>query len=234
MISKRADHSEKKWYNYLKRKYKLSDDDMEEYIESFDSINKGEDITPEALKEFINCELNDQWSKYECDQILQSINREISRGAISSAIKTKNYIDIYAYLSYIIPICHEYVVTRIGIREIFDSLDKNGDGKITCCELISLLYNVNQHLNPDEISEYTARIKKICKIVDENGDGYISYDEFKKFMINIGLTNFPHKINEQFPKISLANDNNNTKKIKHLSFPRSSKTVPTFFDHIEK
>jgi len=191
MITRRTDYSEKKWYIFLKRKYKLSDDDMEEYIESFDSINKGDDITPDALKEFIDCELNDQWSKYECDQILQSINREISRGSTDASprAKAKNYIDMFAYLSYIIPICHDYVITRIGIREIFDSLDKNGDGKITCCELISLLYNVNQNFNPDEIAEYTTKIKKICKIVDENGDGYISYDEFKKFMINIGLIN---------------------------------------------
>jgi len=220
-MSKRVDHSEKKWYNYLKRKYKLSDDDMEEYIESFDSINKGEDITPEALKEFINSELNDQWSKYECDQILQSINREVSGGTLSG--KTKNYLDIYGYLSYIIPICHEYVITRIGIREIFDSLDKNGDGKITCCELISLLYNVNRHMTTDEITEYTAKIKKICKIVDENGDGYISYDEFKKFMINIGLTNSSNKINEKFPEISLSD--NTTKKMRHFSFPRTTRSV---------
>lgn len=184
---KRVDHSEKKWYNYLKRKYKLSDDDMEEYIESFDSINKGENITPDTLKEFIECELNDNWSRHECDQILQSINRETQRGnnSTSQSLKSKNYLDVYTYLTYIIPICHDYVVTRIGIREIFNNLDKNGDGRITCCELTSLLYNVNQHLTSEEIAEYTARIKKICKIVDENEDGYISYEEFKKFMINM-------------------------------------------------
>ena len=113
------------------------------------------------------------------------INRQVSKNTVNRVTDT---LSLCTYLSYIIPICCDYAVTRIGIREVFDSLDKNLDGKITCTELISLLYNVNQNLTPNEIIEYTAKIKKICSIADKDGDGYISYDEFKTFMINGGLT----------------------------------------------
>ena len=137
--------TEEKWYIYLKKKYKLSDDDMEEYIESFDLINKGNDITADVLQKFIYGEIYDQWSKYECGLVIMQINKQLidnTTGMITNRgpqPRIKNTLDLQGYLSYIIPICHDYVVTRIGIRELFDSLDTNLDGRITCTELISLL-----------------------------------------------------------------------------------------------
>lgn len=180
------EYQEQRWYMYLKRKYHLSDDDMEEYIESFDIINGGENVTPESLRSFIYCETHDTWSKYECEQVIIKINKQIN-GNKRPCCK-KIIIDLQTYLSYIIPICNDYVVTRIGIRELFDSLDKNGDGKITCEELTGLIYNVNYQLTPEEISHFTTEIKKICSLVDVDGDGYLSYNEFKKFIINGGLS----------------------------------------------
>lgn len=181
---------EEKWYVYLKRKYNLSDDDMEEYIESFNIINRGNNITADNLRNFIDCEIQDYWSKYECEQIIININKQLIMAQKSNIIVTKNMdiLDLKSYLFYIIPICNDFVTTSVGIRELFNSLDKNCDGKITCTELTSLLYNVNYDLSSEEIIFFTAEIKKICAIVDINHDGYICYDEFKKFIIKGGLS----------------------------------------------
>jgi len=174
---------DQKWYVFLKKRYRLSDDDMEEYIESFDNINGGEEITVDSLRNFIHCEINDYWSKYESEQLILKIN-----GCVNGCCCKKMTIDLQTYLLYIIPICNDYVITRIGIRELFNSLDKNGDGKITCDELVSVIYNVNYQFTPEEITNFTKEIKKICIMVDVNNDGYLSYDEFKKFIINGGLS----------------------------------------------
>lgn len=173
---------EQKWYTFLKRKYKLCDDDMEEYIDSFELINKGEVVTANILANFVNDENeeNDKWTVNECRDIISNINLQING-------RSGKILNLPTYMSYIIPICHEYAVTRIGIRELFDSLDTNQDGKISCDELISILYQINKNFTPDELLEYKKQIRNLCNKVDTNHDGYITYQEFKMFMINEGM-----------------------------------------------
>jgi Ca2+-binding EF-hand superfamily protein len=172
---------EKKWYSYLKKKYNLNDDDMAEYIDSFNLINKGNIVTANILANFVNDESNNHLAVDEMKSIISEINVDVG----NKAIKT---LDLKTYLLYIIPICQEYAVTRIGIRKLFDDLDSNKDGKITCKELIGILYKINKNLTPDEIANYKKEIKKACLTADTNHDGYISYSEFKAFMINNGIS----------------------------------------------
>lgn len=168
---------EKEWYTHLKKKYKLCDDDMEEYIDSFESMNKGNTVTSNILAQFINDEIsgNNHLSNKECLGVIKKINLIVKK-------KEKHTLDLLTYLLYIIPICQNYVINKIGIREFFDSLDTDHDDKITCHELISVLYKINKNFTPNEIEKYKIEIQNLCEGVDTDNDGIISYDEFKKFM----------------------------------------------------
>lgn len=169
------------WYFYFKKKYKLCDDDMEEYIRSFELINKGENIIPEILVNLINNEFpNDRWSINECINVIMKINRQINGNE-------KKTLDLVTYLSYIIPICQNYITNTLAIEDFFKELDKDNDGFITCNELTSVLYRVNKNFTPDDIKRYKEEIKKLCQKMDVNKDGKIDFDEFKNLMIMYGV-----------------------------------------------
>jgi Ca2+-binding EF-hand superfamily protein len=172
---------EEEWYVYLKKKFKLCDDDMEEYIDSFELINQGKDITPQILVHLINNEMpNNRWSTKECLNVIRKINKQINGNENQS-------LNLLTYLSYVIPICQQYVVNYIGIRDFFNELDKDNDGYITCEELTSVLYRVNKNFTPSDIKRYREEIKKICKKMDTNKDGLIDFNEFKKLMTDYGI-----------------------------------------------
>lgn len=175
------DKQENKLCNYLKRKYKLSDDDIEEFIDSFNIINEGENITAYSLKEFVNDKIDDlDWDTEDCKQIIIKINMKINS-------KMRNILDLRTYLLYMVPICTNSTITRIAVREIFDSLDENLDGKLTCTELISLLYKINKQFDPEELATYKKQIKNLCVKADATSNGYISYEEFKTFILEQGM-----------------------------------------------
>lgn len=166
---------------YLKYKYRLNNDDIEEYIDSFNIINEGNRIDSVSLREFIMDEIiGDPWTKDECKEIIIRINEKINYRSVPT-------LDLQTYLLYFIPICQEYVVTRIGIREVFNDLDTNSDDKITREEFIEFLYRINRDFSPDELITYKKQIKKMCDDADTNHDKYISYDEFKKFILEMGV-----------------------------------------------
>lgn len=169
------------FYTYLKQKYKLSNDDMSEFLESFITINRGESITPDALKAFVEDEIDDtDWHIDDCRKIIANINKKVNG-------KPKNIIDLKTYLTYLIPLCCNHVITKIGLREIFDTLDSDFDGKITCEELVSLLYKVNKQFEPSELLDYKKQISRLCISADKDNDGFISYEEFKSFIIEMGM-----------------------------------------------
>lgn len=176
----RNKYIDEEWYIFLKRRYKLSDDDMHEYISAFEYINRGDRIDSEVLTNFVNDESNvgNKISKKDSLSIIRKINSQVC-----STIK--NYIDLKTFLLYIIPICQTYNVNRVEIKELFEELDIDGDGKITCDELISILYHINKKLTPDDIEKYKKEINNICHHVDKNKDGYISFTEFKNYMNSI-------------------------------------------------
>ena len=175
------DDEENMLYTYLKNKYRLTDDDIEEYIDSFNIINQGNNITPQILEDFINDETDDiEWTVWDCKESIIQINKKINS-------TSKTILDLRTYLLYIIPICNDYVITRIGIREIFDTLDENQDGKITCTELISLLYKINRQFNQKELELYKKQIRDLCVKADTDHDGFISYEEFKVFILSRGM-----------------------------------------------
>ena len=175
------DNEENMLYTYLKYKYRLTDDDIEEYIDSFNIINQGNNITPQILEDFINDETDDiEWTVWDCKEVIIQINKKINS-------TSRTILDLRTYLLYIIPICNDYVITRIGIREIFDTLDENQDGKITCTELISLLYKINRQFDPKELELYKKQIKDLCVKADTDHDGFISYEEFKVFILSRGM-----------------------------------------------
>lgn len=171
------EHVDKKWYILLKRKYKLTNDDMEEYIDSYNSINKGNRITPTILLNFINQEVDEEnkWTLNETTNVIKQINKKIND-------KNALILDLQTYLLYIIPICQQYIINKIGINDFFNSLDTDNDGLITCKELTSILYKINKNFSPSDIKKYKKEIKQICYNADKNNDGYIDFEEFKRFM----------------------------------------------------
>ena len=64
------------------------------------------------------------------------------------------------------------------IREIFKSIDANGDGKLSKEEMIAG-FNFNSQI--DDRENY---IERIMKQVDTDGNGYIDYNEFIKATIS--------------------------------------------------
>ena len=60
------------------------------------------------------------------------------------------------------------------LRELFKSLDENGDGKLSVEEMKNGFRHMSHVINPDEY------IEKIMKDVDTDGNGYIDYNEFLK------------------------------------------------------
>ena len=169
---------EKKWYIFLKKKYKINDDDMQEYIDSFEYINQGRDVDSQILADFLNDELDHQdfWTVHECEKIINKINYDIDH-------KVKRYLNLRTYLYYIIPICQEYIINKVGIDDFFKSIDVDHDGWITCDQLVAGLYHVNKKYTDKDIDKLNVEIKNLCKKEDNDKDGYLSYDEFKNFMI---------------------------------------------------
>lgn len=174
------DITEKNWYIYLKNKYQLTDNDMDEYIDSFDSINQGNPITISVLQEFVKNELNDAWAKADCGLVIRNINRKIHN-------KNNTIIDLKTFLFYIIPICQKYIMDRISIKEFFGLLDKDKDGRITVNELIEVLYIANKNYTTQEIKDYKEEIRKLYNRMDKNKDGFITFGEFIEFINSSGI-----------------------------------------------
>lgn len=165
------------WYKFLKIKYNLQDDELEQYIDAFYDINNGNSFGPTLLSEFIKSETDEDISIETCREGIQKINKSVNNSG-------RTIIDLRTFMLYIVPLCHTQSIIKMNIRELFDSLDINQDGKLTCTEFISILYKLNKKLTPEKIHDYSTEIKKICEKVDTDGDGYISYDEFKQFLLD--------------------------------------------------
>jgi hypothetical protein len=152
-------------------------------------INKGANITPEILCNFINDEIKgsdeDQYNVKECQDVVTKINQLVSIHVNMhphSNGHPKSTINLSTYLRYIIPICQDYVVKKVGVKELFQSLDKNSDGLITAEDLMAVIYKVNKTFTANDIVNFKKEIKKMCSKADTNKDGYLSFDEFKAFM----------------------------------------------------
>lgn len=174
----RERYVDSEWFAQLKIKYKLSSDDMDEFIRSFDIINDGSVVTPKRLSEFIAKEINKYYSMVYCQKIIQEINKRINN-------HRKSILDLETYLKYIIPISVRKLKREQSIKEFFNTLDSDHNKKITCEDLISVLYRVKRNYSSSELKHYKKEIKKICKKADLNNDGVITYDEFRSFMDNI-------------------------------------------------
>ncbi|CAK7324899.1 unnamed protein product [Dovyalis caffra] len=66
------------------------------------------------------------------------------------------------------------------IRKIFNKFDKNGDGKISCSEVVDNLSELGTKISQ-------AEVESIMQEFDKDGDGYIDLDEFVDFIQNGGL-----------------------------------------------
>lgn len=63
-----------------------------------------------------------------------------------------------------------------NLRNVFDQLDSNKDGKIGKMELMDFMKKLGENVTPDQT-------ELMIKEADSDGDGLISYDEFYKIMI---------------------------------------------------
>lgn len=171
---------EEEWYTYLKNKYKLTDEDFEEYIEAFKTFNNMNPITVSLLQQLIWNELRENWSKKECLRIVQQINLDANG-------KTDSIISLKTFLFYIIPICQDYIINRISVHDLFNRLDKDKDGKISCEELMNVVYLVNKKYTHNEIEVCKKKVNEICKIIDTDKDNCISFDEFINFLYRMNI-----------------------------------------------
>ena len=74
--------------------------------------------------------------------------------------------------------CVSMKETRI-LREVFKTIDKNGDGKLSIEELIE------QYSHTMAIEEATKEAERIMKEVDTDNNGFIDYSEFLKANLDI-------------------------------------------------
>ena len=65
------------------------------------------------------------------------------------------------------------------IRILFDSIDKNGDGKITNKEFSNFLFNIEEY-------NFNQGIE-LFKEIDRNSDGFVDFEEFCSYICNIDL-----------------------------------------------
>ena len=68
--------------------------------------------------------------------------------------------------------------TRI-LREVFKSIDKDGDGKLSIDEL------VEQYSHTMEIEEAKKEAERIMKEIDSDSNGFIDYSEFLRANLDI-------------------------------------------------
>jgi len=178
-----SDHINKDWYIFLKKKYRITDDDMIEYIDAFEYITKKKYISAEILADFINEELNsdNRWNVSECKELIEQIN------LYSNRLSNKG-IDIVSFINYAINACQKIKVNKISARELFDTIDVDGDGKITHDELNSLLYRLND-VSECNIKHYKEEIEHLCKKINSTETGYFTYDDFKKLVYKINKKN---------------------------------------------
>uniref|UniRef100_A0A2P2NY23 Uncharacterized protein MANES_01G116700 n=1 Tax=Rhizophora mucronata TaxID=61149 RepID=A0A2P2NY23_RHIMU len=66
------------------------------------------------------------------------------------------------------------------LRLIFNKFDKNGDGKISCAELIDNLGELGTQISSEDA-------QCIMQEFDKDGDGHIDFDEFVAFIQHGGL-----------------------------------------------
>ena len=170
-------HIQESWYKYLKIKYDMEDEELEQYIDAFYDINNGNSFGPTLLSEFIKNETDEKISIETCRNGIKEINKSVNN-------KNRTIIDLRTFMLYIVPLCHTQSVIKMNVKELFESLDTNQDGKLSCTEFISILYKIDKKITPEKISDFSKQIKDICNKLDTDGDGYISYEEFRRFLLD--------------------------------------------------
>lgn len=62
---------------------------------------------------------------------------------------------------------------KVTLKQIFDSVDANGDNSISMCELKTAMSGSKDFTEDD--------LKEFCQVCDNDGDKKISYAEFEAF-----------------------------------------------------
>ena len=186
---KREDILKSSWVVELTRRYSLSDACMDEFIDSFELLNGGNDVYPEHLAEFVNKE-----SVVENIFTIEDCKKNISKISLMVTGKSMGHLDLKTYLAYIIPTCKSKSNDNSGMREFFDSIDINNDGHIGYGELMLVLSNLKKKKRFENKKKYQRKIEELCQGIDANGDGKITFLEFKNFVNSVQDTTFAENI----------------------------------------
>ena len=127
--------------------------------------------------------LNAAMAKYEGQDLGGESIEDITKSVKQMMDFDENgTITFCEYLQMMAMFTHEKAHSELGLKLMFKSFDRDGNGFLTADELRrvwKLFIDPNADL-PDE------QLADMIKNVDEDGDGKISYDEFVKHMLSGG------------------------------------------------
>jgi Ca2+-binding EF-hand superfamily protein len=161
-----------KWYQFIKHKYDLEDEELQQYILAYNEINNSQLITADAMMVFLNKSASDAWTLKEVAYIISHVN-------LPGASDT---IACHTFVMYMIPICHDLSLSAVNIRQLYDIFDKDKDGFVSVKDFSSQLVKISQVMNPNDVNDYKRKLQRFIRSIDVDHDNKISYEEFKEFV----------------------------------------------------
>ncbi|KAK3578254.1 hypothetical protein CHS0354_011576 [Potamilus streckersoni] len=144
---------------------KVSRKQLKEFKKTFDMFDKDQNgkISGSELSQAFRLQ-----GQYLSDKEISQIIREVDKDG-------NGQIDFEEFVSLMTCKCREISKEEAEMREAFKVFDRNGDGKISCKELRSVLQSIGETMTE-------AEFRDLMREADLDGDGSISYEEFSKVL----------------------------------------------------
>ena len=146
----------------LGSKYKLTEEQVEEYREAFEIFDKDGSgtITVEELRQVI-VSLGQKCSLKQAKDMIAEVDTDKNE-----TIEFDEFVQM---------MLKKRGDPKDELFEAFKTFDKNGDGKISHSELKEVMKNMGSEMDDAEIDQ-------MISAADTDGDHEISFEEFKKMM----------------------------------------------------